>query len=665
MSLVPGTRLGSYEIQAPLGAGGMGEVYRARDTTLHRDVALKVLPDLVSGDPERLARFDREAQLLAAVNHPHIGSIYGVVEAGGVRALVLELVDGPTLATRIADGAVPLEQALAIALQIAEALEAAHDRGIIHRDLKPANIKVGDNGTVKVLDFGLAKALDAHAAGSADVMNSPTVSLHGTQVGVILGTAAYMAPEQAMGRTVDRHADVWAFGVVLYEMLTGVRPFQGHSVPETLAAIIKSDPNWATLPSGTPFLITRLLRRCLAKDPRQRLGDMRDARLDIADALASPAAGAAAGTPRSARRERLSWMATAAGLCAAAVLASFALGIIQVRETPAALQVIRFTIQPPAGVPGTGDPKISPDGRQLVFEAAVPGQASVLWLRSLESLTARPLPGTEGAQFPFWSPDSRFIGFFAGGMLKKVDLSGGPAVALCAAPNGYGGSWSTEGAIVFAPTINSGLQRVPDTGGTPVAFTTLLKGKEVAHSWAHWLADGRRFLYTSTDGEGRHDTIRVASLESPIGEPLVAADGGAVYVAPGSLLYVRESTLLQHPFDAARRQLSGEPTLIAEGVGAGRFSASNTGVLVYAASASEVRRRLVWVDRDREVTPLKLPPGLYRIRPCRPTDASSRSSCVTQPAATSGCRISNAARRESVRLRESTPIRPGRKTVVT
>ena len=377
MSLVPGTRLGSYEIQAPLGAGGMGEVYRARDTTLHRDVALKVLPDLVSGDPERLARFDREAQLLAAVNHPHIGSIYGVVEAGGVRALVLELVDGPTLAARIADGAVPLEQALAIALQIAEALEAAHDRGIIHRDLKPANIKVGDDGTVKVLDFGLAKALDAHAAGSADVMNSPTVSLHGTQVGVILGTAAYMAPEQAMGRTVDRHADVWAFGVVLYEMLTGVRPFQGHSVTETLAAIIKSDPNWDALPSGTPFLITRLLRRCLAKDPRQRLGDMRDARLDIADALASPAAGAAAGTPRSERRARVVWMVTAGGLCAAAVLALLAFGILQVAETPDAPQITRFTIQPPAGVLGTGAPKISPDGRQLVFEAATPGQASV------------------------------------------------------------------------------------------------------------------------------------------------------------------------------------------------------------------------------------------------------------------------------------------------
>ena len=590
----------------------MGEVYRARDTTLHRDVALKVLPDLVSGDPERLARFEREAQLLAAVNHPHIGSIYGVVEAGAVRGLVLELVDGPTLAALIADGALPLEQALAIALQIAEALEAAHDRGIIHRDLKPANIKVGDDGTVKVLDFGLAKALDVHAAGSADVMNSPTVSMHGTHVGGILGSPAYMAPEQAMGRTVDRHADVWAFGMVLYEMLTGVRPFQGISVSEALAAIIKSDPNWDALPSGTPILITRLLRRCLAKDPRQRLGDMRDARLDIADALASPAAGAAPATPRSARRERLAWMATAVGLCAATVLALLAFGILQVRETPAAPWVTRFTIQPPVGVLGTGAPKISPDGRQVVFEAAMPGQASVLWLRSLESLTARPLPGTEGASLPFWSPDSRFIGFFAGGMLKKVALSGGPAVDLCAAPDGFGGSWSSEGAIVFAPTGNGALQRVPDSGGTPVPLTTLLKGKEVAHRWPQWLPDGRRFLYASVDGEGGDHTIRVASLESPIGEPLVAAsEGGAVYVPPGTLLYMRESTLLHHPFDAARRQLSGEPTPIAGGIGDGRFSASNTGVLVYAASASEVRRRLVWVDRNREVTPMKLLPGLY------------------------------------------------------
>jgi Tol biopolymer transport system component len=609
MSLAPGTRLGVYEIQAPLGAGAMGEVFRARDTTLRRDVAVKVLPDLASADPERLARFDREAHLLAALNHPHIGSIYGVIEARGIRGLVLELVEGSTLAERIASGELSLEQALAIAQQIAEALEAAHDRGIVHRDLKPSNIKVVDDGTVKVLDFGLAKALDSPSPAQVDLMNSPTVSLHGTHVGTILGTVAYMSPEQAMGRPVDKHTDIWAFGVVLYEMLTGVRPFRGSGVPEVLAAIMKTDPDWNALPSATPSLVRRVLRRCLNRDPRQRLGDMRDARLDIADAL-TPAA-------RTDEREhglrggRLLAMAAAAGICLAAALILLATGIVRLNDTSADPQLVRFTIPPPAEVIGTRTPSVSPDGRHLVFEAVTPGQPAMLWLQALDSLRPQQLSGTEGAAFPFWSPDSRSIGFFAEGTLKRIDITGGPPVPLCAAPQGQGGSWSSKGQIIFAAGANSSLQSIPDTGGTPVALTTL-RTDDAAHWLPRFLPDGRHFLYFSrATGVEAGGTVYLASLGSEAGQPLVAADSEASFVAPDGLLYLRGSTLMYQPFDLQRRLTTGTPTPIAEGVGTRMYSASDTGVLVYAASPSEVRRRLVWIDRNRQVTPLNASPGLY------------------------------------------------------
>jgi len=508
LALTPGTRLGVYEVTAQIGEGGMGQVFRARDTKLNRDVALKILPDPFASDSDRLTRFTREAQTLAALNHPNIAHIHGLEESGGITALVMELVEGEDLSQRIARGAIPLEEALPIAKQIAEALEAAHEQGIIHRDLKPANIKVRTDGTVKVLDFGLAKAIDPVSALSTDASQSPTLTSPAmTQMGMILGTAAYMAPEQAKGRAVDRRADIWAFGCVLYEMLNGKRAFGGEDVSDTLANVLKSEPDWTALPALMPIPIRRLLRRSVEKDRKRRLDSAAAARLEIDEAITAPATGeGVAPVVLAAPRWRrvLPW-AVAAVAFIAAVTTLFLWVPWRKASPPAPLRVsaelgadVSLVIAEGASAPAGNAAVVSPDGSQLAFVARPHGGgAPRLYVRRLDQLTATPLAGTENAVGPFFSPDGQWLGFFGGGTLKKIAVTGGTPVTLADVTNARGGSWAEDETIVFSPGTQRGgsLWRVPAADGTAERLTTLAQG-EGTHRWPQVLPGGRAVLYT-------------------------------------------------------------------------------------------------------------------------------------------------------------------------
>jgi Tol biopolymer transport system component len=593
LALISGTRLGPYEITAQIGAGGMGEVYRAMDTHLKRAVAIKVLPAGLADDAERLARFQREAEVLASLNHPHIAQIHGFENSNGITALVMELVEGEDLSQRIARGAMPLDEALTIAKQIAEALEAAHEQGIIHRDLKPANIKVRRDGTVKVLDFGLAKALEPRSA-MPDALQSPTITSPAmmTGVGVLLGTAAYMSPEQARGRPVDRRTDIWAFGCVLYEMLTGTRAFQGEDVTDTIAAVVKEQPDLTRVPVPA----RRLLESCLEKEPRKRLQAIGDMHLLMETApRAVP--------PSRPRYGSAAWVVAGVAAFGAAVLAPIAL--IHFREVPPETSVIRATILPPDNTTfdfaqGLGLPALSPDGRRIVFGARTADGATPLWVRSLDALTAQPLAGTDGATFPFWSPDGQFIAFFADGKLKKIDASGGPARTLADAPVGRGGSWSRAGVIVFEGAVGGSLLRVSSAGGASTPVTT------ESGSFPWFLPDGQHFLFQGpqTDvgiGVGSAP-IRVASLD---GAPTatIATGSNALY-AQGHVLFLREGTLMAQPFDAERLTTTGEAVPVAEQVQGvlnsgrvGAFSVSETGLLVYREGVGASGAFLTWFDR--------------------------------------------------------------------
>ena len=617
MALASGARLGPYEILTLVGAGGMGEVYRARDTTLGRDVALKILPTPFALDPDRLARFKREAQVLASLNHPHIAAIYGFEESNGVQALVLELVDGPTLADRVAHGPIPLDEALPIAKQIAEALEAAHEQGIIHRDLKPANIKLRPDGMVKVLDFGLAKALEPASGIQSDLTASPTITSPAmTGRGVILGTAAYMAPEQAKGRPADKRSDVWAFGCVLFEMLTGKGAFEGDDVSETIAFVLTREVDWSALPSITPASIRRLLRRCQEKDRRRRLADIADARLEIEEALAPAerAGGQAvpAPPPRLWRRAGTLWLAAAVLL-----LSAVALGLVAyVRRGSEIAPAFRAVIPAPDGtvigpptVIGQGlSLALSPDGRLLVFAATSSDQRSRLWVRALDGDSAEPLKGTEDGVRPFWSPDSRSVAFFtlAEHRLKRVDIAGGRVLTICEDRELYGGggTWNANDVILFSPAVTGGesspIYRVAASGGTPTPVTTI-DGKigERRHIAPFFLPDGRHFLYTSMPTTGPL-SVYMGSVDGPE-KTLVLSDAANVQYALGRLLFVRGATLVAQPFDAGRRVLTGDGIPIVEGITidpsarTGHFSVS-TGVLVYQARAAQVSQP-TWFDR--------------------------------------------------------------------
>jgi serine/threonine protein kinase len=592
MSLSTGAKIGPYEIVGLLGAGGMGEVYRGRDARLGRDVALKVLPANLAADADRMARFQREAQVLASLNHPHIAALYGLEESGGVRALVMELVEGPTLDDRIKTGPIPLEEALPVARQIAEALEAAHEKGIVHRDLKPANVKLTGDGAVKVLDFGLAKALDNTPPLSSDPANSPTLTMGATTAGAILGTAAYMSPEQAKGRPVDRRADIWAFGVVLMEMLTGKPLYSGETAQETLAAVLLTNPSFDALPAETPPSIRRLLRRCLEKDPKRRLQAIGEARIAIEEVGSEPS------EPR-ASASGLPWI-----IAAASLVCTLAVGFLHFRETPPTERVLRYSIQAPEKS-HIHTFALSPDGRYLAISQEVEGKTQ-LWVRPLDTLAAQALPGTGDATYPFWSPDSRSIGFFGAGKLKRIDVNGGPVQTLCDATTGRGGTWNRDGVIVFAPSNDGGLQRVAAVGGVPAPVTKI--DGPGAHRFPVFLPDGRRFLYLSTEGPQDKVGVHVGSLGSEPTRQVLADQSSAAWLPPqssgnGYLLFLRKNTLMAQPFDSRILQSAGDMFPVAEPVSSGPVrnhalaSISGNGVLVYWSGSRFGLIQLAWYDR--------------------------------------------------------------------
>jgi serine/threonine protein kinase/Tol biopolymer transport system component len=617
MTISAGTNLGSYEVLAQIGAGGMGEVYQAHDTKLGRDVAIKILPEAFAHDPKRLSRFQREAKMLASLNHPNIATIHGLEQSNGTSYLVMELVSGETLAERIKrEGAVPIEEALAIAKQIAEALEAAHEKGVIHRDLKPANIKVTPEGKVKVLDFGLAKAFAGDTADS-NPSQSPTLSAVATMQGVLLGTAAYMSPEQARGKSVDKRTDIWAFGCVLYELLTGKQAFDGEDITEILAAVVRAEPDWQALPAATPVKIHDLLRRCLQKEKTLRLQAAGDARIEIHEALTAPAAAepVAAQRKNPLNNSRAAWSVAAI----AVVVAALEWGALAyLRHPPQDAQPVRFFVSPPdtgrlamsAPTPSgavVGPLAVSPDGNRIAIVATRADGKSQLWVRSLDTLTAQSLAGTDGAFQPFWSPDGRFLGFFADGKLKKIEVSGGPSITLCDAPDPRSGTWNRDGVIVFGPTPTSPLQRVSAAGGLPTTATTLGQGESV-HMRPFFLPDGRHFLYRASTGPGG-GPIYVGSLNSAERKLLFNADSANVFYSQGYLLFLRETMLMAQPFDARRLVLTGDAFPIAENIvntptvnPAGVFSVSENGVLAYQTGATAAGSHLVWFDRSGKQT---------------------------------------------------------------
>jgi serine/threonine-protein kinase len=626
MSLSSGSRLGSYEILAPLGAGGMGEVYRARDTRLRREIAIKVLPDTFASDAQRLGRFEREAQLLASLSHPNIAAIHGFDEAGGMHFLVLELVGGETLAERLAEGPLELEESLNIGRQIAEGLEAAHERGVIHRDLKPSNVKITPEGKVKVLDFGLAKALGGEPS-TPDLSQSPTVAPRATSAGIILGTAAYMSPEQARGRPLDKRTDVWSFGCVLYETLTGRQAFLGETISDTIVAILGREPDWQALPVRTPPRIRDLLRRCLQKDHTRRLRDIGDARIEIEEALAQPVATTVA--PTGAGQPRRSSRALPWGLAALATVVAVSAIWIRRPASSQAPTIRRFAVSLPMTQPtgplatlSAATIVLSPDGSRFVYVARRSGDTE-LRLREMNRLEEAPIPGTAGGVAPFFSPEGRRIGFSARGKLKTVDLSSGDLVTLCDSRWPLGGSWAPDESILFVPGSAAGIWRVSARGGEPrvVAAPDYAEG-ERSYRFPEVLPGGRAVLYTliRTRGGSASPDTSIAVLELSAGKRRVLVESGsnAHYAATGHLVYARAGALLAVPFDLAKLEVTGPPKPAGEeiltdlGSAAAQFSLSSDGTLVYVpAGIQAARSNVVWVDREGVAEPVTPTPRLY------------------------------------------------------
>ena len=567
-SMAPGTQFGPYRIEASLGAGGMGEVFRARDTRLERDVAIKVLPASFALDPDRLQRFEREARLLAAFNHPTIGAIYGVEQINGIHGLILELVEGPTLAQRLSAAPLQVNEALRIARQIADALEAAHEKGIIHRDLKPANIKVSATGAVKVLDFGLGKSF-ALEPGGVDQSQLPTA----TQAGMILGTPAYMSPEQARGRLLDKRSDIWSFGCVLYAMLAGRIPFAGDTVSDSIAAVLERQPDWEALPESTTAGIRRLLRLCLEKDPNRRLHDIADARIEIDEALAEPASKVSPASPasRSASPRLLFRMG------ATLTLAVIVLSILVLRRQPADVRALRLSVVPPAGTTFTARDltaapqfALSPDGSRIAFVATPRGQPPRLWVQELESGAAQPLQGTENASGPFWAPDSRRLAFFAHGKLKKVSLGGGlPQDLADVAIDVSTGAWNTGGTILLPDARGDGLFRISENGGPLKMATELdLARGETSHRWPQFLPGGRRFIFYVRSSTPENGGVYLGTLDSNTKTQVLRSGTNAVYADPGRLVFEQSGNLMVQDFDAETGALSGQPSALGDKVSA-------------------------------------------------------------------------------------------------
>jgi len=634
MPLASGTRLGHHEILSSLGAGGMGEVYRAADTRLKRQVAIKILPSDLAHDPARLARFQREAEVLASLNHPHIAAIYGLEEAGGVNAIVMELVDGPTLADRIDRGPIPIDEALPIARQIAEALEAAHEQGIVHRDLKPANVKLRDDGTVKVLDFGLAKARAAgdsvDAGATMLVASSPTIAPTGSsgprpsdrargvsEAGAIVGTAAYMSPEQARGQAVDKRTDVWAFGAVLYEMLAGKPAFAGESVSDVIAAVLKTTPDWGALPADVPPPIVTLIQRCLEKDRRTRIGDIAVARF-VLSGDATTAAPLAPVQPTAAPRRLL------VPSIAAAAIVGAAIGWLVPRrsaDTPRTIAHLQMGVAPAEMLapgfntyprPSRTAIALSPDGNRIVY-AGLRDRVRQLFVRDLDRPAAAPLAGTEGALAPFFSPDGEWIGFVADNAIKKVAVGGGPTAVICdvIATQFWGASWGDDGSIFFA--ARGGIFRVPSSGGAPAALTTANVAKGERYLLPQALPGSKAVLFTNPPN------VELVSIDSGERRTILEGAYDPRYAPTGHLLYMKSATLMAVPFDARARQVTGAPVALVDGVMqavaapngtdetlAGQFALSRAGTLVYADGGIFPLRQgtLMWADRRGATQPL-------------------------------------------------------------
>ena len=616
MTIPSGVRVGPYEIRSLLGAGGMGEVYRAHDANLNREVALKIVPEGFANDPERMARFQREAKALAALNHPHIAAVYGLEGFRSTRALAMELVEGQTLAELLAAPpsglqALAIEDALPIAKQIADALEYAHERGIIHRDLKPANIKIAPDGVVKVLDFGLAKTSSSSPGDATEQLasgldDSPTLNASITGTGIIVGTAAYMSPEQARGKTVDRRTDIWSFGCVLYEMISGRRPFQGETVSDVLAAVLRAEPDWRALPSETPAPIHELLRRCFAKDPRQRLRDIGDARIVIEETMSGevPARVTATDPPptgRTSLRQIVPWVASFVLLVATVVLA-----ILYSRVNDSSRAAIVSQILPVEGgfdVRLAGGPQLSPDGRRLAYLAPGREGPPVVWVRRLDS-TESPsaLKGTEGATLPFWSPDGRRIGFFAGRKLMKIEVSGGPPVEVCDVTLGLGGEWTPDDTILFASSSTSPIFRVSANGGKEEPVTALDSSRqEAGHRLPQLLPDNRHFLYQSVSSSPESSGTYVGSLDGGMPKLVLRGNSRAVYASSGYLLFLQDGAVMAQAFDSVRFEVSGDPVAIAprRGTESGlSVTASPNGILAYLSGQVVSSHQLQWFDRN-------------------------------------------------------------------
>jgi eukaryotic-like serine/threonine-protein kinase len=630
--LTVGSQFGTFRIDGLLGVGGMGEVYRARDTKLNRDVAIKILPAAFATDPERVARFKREAQVLASLNHPNIGAIYGFEDVGPGAALVLELVEGPTLADRIAHGPLPMDEALPIARQIVDALECAHEAGVVHRDLKPANIKVRDDGTVKVLDFGLAKLAEpVGAVGTGGAMTqSPTITTPAmTAAGMILGTAAYMSPEQAKGKPADKRSDIWAFGCVLYEMLAGKRAFDADDVADTLAAVLRSDLDWAALPGTTPPRVIALIRRSLMRNPAQRVGDIAVAKFLLAEPEADIGHTTSASKPRGQRREWVAW--TVAAMLAIGWLAYSSLRPASFR--PAAdRRVVRAAIDPPPGTSFllTGGNatlvQVSPDGTRILFATAGEGSENVLrpklWLRSIDSTEARPLEGTEGASSPFWSHDGKYIAFFLARRLMKLEVQSGTVSSICdlPAPNGRGGTWNQSGDIVFSVPDKRHLYRVRADGGAPTALTIGGGSDRDQDLYPQFLPDGRHFLFLRKSIDLGREGLYVGSLDSSDSAFVIKSRWNGSVVG-GQLLYLAadSTALMAQPIDLARFMLTGSPQRLVDQVGVSgpglsdsraQFSASENGVLAYHRTTMK-ESQITWVDRSGRSLGAVGAPGVF------------------------------------------------------
>jgi serine/threonine-protein kinase len=615
-----GTSLGHYRVVEKIGAGGMGDVYRATDAKLGRDVAIKILSGAFAEAPERLARFEREARLLAALNHPNIAVLHGFEKDGDIHFLVMELVSGSTLAERIATGAIPLRDAIPLFRQIAEAVEAAHEKGVIHRDLKPANIKITPEGQVKVLDFGLAKALLDVPSGS-DVSQSPTFSRGDTETGVILGTAAYMSPEQARGKAVDGRTDIWSFGCVLYEALTGRKPFEGETVSDTIAKILTLEPDYGVLPERTPRSIRVLLERCLQKDAARRLRHIDSYQIE--------------GEPAQPLAVRGRFRAILPYLVGALVSGS-TIWVLKSGPRPESQPLALFRIDLPEG-DRLAEPKtglaFSADGDRLAYVAVRRGVQQI-FLRSRSELQGKPVPGTEGGQQPFFSPDGEWLGFFADGALKKISLRGGPALTLAEASSPNGATWGSDDWIVYAPMDHSGLSRVSASGGAPAGLTKLDSPRETAHRWPEFLPGGRALIFTVQSTSESNEIVSYV-LETGERRALVSSRLHADYSPSGHLVYALDSSIFAVAFDLSRLEIDGQPVPIADGLkvrfGGSQFSVSQQGWLAYVQGEVATENSLVWVHRDGAQRSVPLPPAQYllpRVSPDGRSVAVSKDSHI-------------------------------------